>query len=310
MASLILEQDQKLLKGVEADMETSIDLVLSQTRPQQCDGKSDDTSIIESICIDDICVTDSTSSRDGSVSTDSTSRVTSLASELSGSMPFDDVEHEHLTTSLPESSTDAVQDIVLESHESIKWSQDDTGKATETPVTSMGFAFIDSSKSERRNHGKNGDAAVKAEEENEKLDGEKDKVTSSSLSSQPDVERVKSSSFSISHVLLNDTAPRLSLNIYDFDSDNTMSGEESISDLTMVIPPEQTVETEKAGEGEITNGTPPLVTTDTHLGSITIKEDRTGSSSDSSGGSYGSNHSSPRASLTGNYHFCLISSSA
>lgn len=272
MAALALCIDETVECSTEDEPETSIDVIIGdmENTSKYCNGHSDNTRI------DDVLGAQedwSKSSEDGSMSTDSTSRVTSPASDMTSPFLLEPEQAPSTPSSLDTPQEEVEEATQLESRESIRKSQDDNGKDTVTTSVTVSCTSLDSFSSpkteERSNHGENGEVR----------EGEIEKVTKNDLSVQPEEEGRRSRTCSSTQVLINDDPSTISVTLNNYDSDDTLSEEESHTDLTVA---EEKDDEESAAKGEETKGTSDPAPERSSLGIITVKEDRTGSSSSTS----------------------------
>jgi len=240
MAVLSLHIDESLENGADDDaFETNIDTVLEDDKESSIDavlGMQENTN--------------RSSEEASSQSTDSNSRVASPLSDDTASP-------------MPTASEVGSNSTQLESHEVIRKSESDDGEVTVTSVTVSctsldGYAKVT----------ENGDDDL------EKESNRKDKGAESSSQSEGEDEEKKMRTTTSTQVLIRDEMPTISVNLSNYDSDDTLSDEESVQNLDAIVDSnEEKPPVQNGGEAN----SAPATTGESTISKITVKEDRTGS---------------------------------
>ncbi len=252
MAALSLQIDECLENGTDDTFETNIDTLLLEEE--------------EEVSIDIVLGTqenENKSSEEGSVSTDSNSGMGSpLSDGLNSPMPVE---------------TDKNGSEQLDSLETVRKSESEEGGVTVTTSVTVSCSSLEEYATKTAENG----TAASEDSSSQNGGGEKGQVEVNGQT-----EETQARTCTSTQVLISDTTPTISVNLTNYDSDDTLSGEESvqnINDAKKVAEQNGRSETTLATGG---SETPPATTGESTIGNITVKEDRTGSNS-----SAGSNNS-------------------
>ena len=249
MAVLSLHIDESLEDGTDDDaFETNIDTVLDSRRDSSIDvvlGVQENTN--------------GSSEEASSLSTDSNSRVASPLSDEAAATP----------SPVPMASEVGSNSTQLESREVIRMSESDSGEVTVTTVT-VSCTSLDGLVKEE-----NGDKDSAKEN-----DGQSGGSESSSQSGEEEGGGKKMRTVTSTQILITDATPTISVNLSNYDSDDTLSDEESMQNLDTLSKDEETPPPPPVQNGDEANNAPaPATAGESTISTITVKEDRTGSSS-------------------------------
>ena len=257
MAALSIHIEESLENGADDASETNIDSLFAI---EELEDEQPETSIDVLLGVQE---NGNKSSEEGSVSTDSNSRVTSPMSDISG--PMHDISGPMHVESERDSETQQ-----LESQESIRTSHNEEGEETVTTSVTVSCSSLDRYFKTEEN------GTASESEQSGRENGQEESKKDDEL----EVELEKPKKVSSTQILISDEATTVSVNLANYDSDDTLSEEESMENLdSLVKQAEEEEEEEKKNECTQNEGTDvPATAGESTISSITVKEDRTGNS--------------------------------